>query len=80
VEYALSRFSTDNLSCMVVRFDSKALKSKKAGHNIGVEGDEITRKGGISEADKIVEEARKSVEASRDDIDVSESKEEAAAS
>jgi protein phosphatase PTC1 len=62
VDYALSRFSTDNLSCMVVRFDSKALKRNKAGHSIGVEGDEGTRKGGMSEADRIVEEARKELE------------------
>jgi protein phosphatase PTC1 len=62
VEHALGRFSTDNLSCMVVRFDGKALKSKKVGHSIGVEGDEKTKKGGMSEADKLVEKARKSLD------------------
>jgi protein phosphatase PTC1 len=61
VDYALGRFSTDNLSCMVVRFDGKALKRKKEGHSIGVVGDEETGRG-ISEADRIVEEARRSLE------------------
>ncbi|KAF2670305.1 PP2C-domain-containing protein [Microthyrium microscopicum] len=59
VEYALTRFSTDNLSCMVVRFDNKAVKTLKEGSSIGVEGDNITAKGGISEADAIVSEAKK---------------------
>ncbi len=61
VEYALARFSTDNLSCMVVRFDNKALQDKDGLEPIGVEGDPASReKGGISEAEAIVREARKS--------------------
>ena len=64
VEHALARFSTDNLSCMVVRFDNKALQQtvERRTEPIGVEGDPpSTKKGGISEADAIVKEARKSM-------------------
>jgi len=59
VDHALARFSTDNLSCMVIRFDNKALKSLKEAHSIGVEGDSETLKGGISEADAIVGSVKK---------------------
>ena len=61
VDHALSRFSTDNLSCMIVRFDNKALQQtvQRKSDPIGVEGDPPTVKGGISEADAIVKEARK---------------------
>ncbi|KAI9837315.1 MAG: hypothetical protein M1819_000389 [Sarea resinae] len=65
VDHALSRFSTDNLSCMVVRFDSKAVQNTvdRKSEPIGVEGDpSSTKEGGISEADAIVAEARKYVE------------------
>ena len=58
-EHALSRFSTDNLSCMVVRFDSNAIRARKDDSSIGVEGDQATAKGGVSEADAIVSEAKK---------------------
>ena len=64
VDHALARFSTDNLSCMVVRFDSKALQQTvdRKTEPIGVEGDPPSnKKGGISEADAIVKEARKSM-------------------
>lgn len=64
VDYALGRFSTDNLSCMVVRFDNKALQQtvERKTEAIGVEGDPPSnKKGGISEADAIVREARKSM-------------------
>lgn len=59
VEHALARFSTDNLSCMVVRFDNKALRVRKNEASIGVEGDSQA-KPGISEADAIVSQAKKS--------------------
>ncbi|KAF2503046.1 PP2C-domain-containing protein [Lophium mytilinum] len=59
VEHALARFSTDNLSCMVVRFDNNALKQRKNESSMGVDGDHLTAKGGISEADAIVSQARK---------------------
>lgn len=64
VDHALARFSTDNLSCMVVRFDSKAAQQtvEQKAEPIGVEGDPPSnKKGGISEADAIVKEARKSM-------------------
>ena len=62
VEYALSRYSTDNLSCMVVRFDGKALQQtlEHKKEPIGVEGDPAsTKKGGMSETDAKISEARK---------------------
>lgn len=64
VDHALSRFSTDNLSCMVVRFDMNRVKDviNRVVDPIGVIGDPIS--GGdrsISEADKIVEGTRKSM-------------------
>lgn len=49
---------------MIVRFDNKALQQtvEKKTEPIGVEGDPpSTKKGGISEADAIVKEARKSM-------------------
>jgi len=59
VEHALSRLSTDNVPCMVVRFDNDDLQARQDDATIGVEGDEDTKIGGISEADAIVEEAKK---------------------
>lgn len=63
VDHALARFSTDNLSCMVVRFDNKAVQQtvEHKAEPIGVDGDPPTRPGGISEADAIVKEARRSM-------------------
>ena len=61
VDHALARFSTDNLSCMVVRFDNSKLQQtvERKTEPIGVEGDPPSIKaGGISEADAIVGEAR----------------------
>jgi len=59
VDHALQRFSTDNLSCMVVRFDNKALKQNQEEGSIGVEGDSKTVKRGVSEAEALVSEAKK---------------------
>ncbi|KAH7132540.1 protein phosphatase-like protein 2C [Dendryphion nanum] len=56
VEHALARFSTDNLSCMVVRFDNKAIKQRK---NEPTDADLSISKAGISEADAIVAQSRK---------------------
>lgn len=41
VDHALSRFSTDNLSCMVIRFNNRALQdhAERRSTPIGVEGD-----------------------------------------
>ena len=64
VDHALARFSTDNLSCMLVRFDNKAVQQtvERRTEPIGVEGDPpSTKMGGISEADAIINEARKSM-------------------
>ncbi|KAF1945911.1 PP2C-domain-containing protein [Clathrospora elynae] len=61
VDYALARFSTDNLSCMVVRFDNKALRQRKNDAAMGVDGDQATVKGGITEADAIVAHAKRSI-------------------
>lgn len=54
VDHALARFSTDNLSCMVVRFDNQALQHNQESNLIGVEGDPSTNANGISEAEAIV--------------------------
>lgn len=54
VDHALSRFSTDNLSCMVVRFDKVALAETQKDKAIGVEGDAVDSAGKVSEAEKIV--------------------------
>ncbi|KAL2271482.1 hypothetical protein VTJ83DRAFT_853 [Remersonia thermophila] len=66
VDHALSRFSTDNLSCMVIRFDREALLNMQNNKDraIGVEGDNPSPgggesgRGGISEAEKIVNAAK----------------------
>ncbi|KAI9676627.1 MAG: Protein phosphatase 2C 1 [Trizodia sp. TS-e1964] len=67
VRHALARFSTDNLSCMVVRFDQQTvLKAvERKTEPIGVEGDPPSKKGGVSEADAIVMEAKANVEAGK---------------
>lgn len=56
VDHALSRFSTDNLSCMIVRFDKQALLEHQINKDkaIGVEGDAATVLGKVSEAEKIL--------------------------
>ncbi|OJJ80351.1 type 2C protein phosphatase PTC1 [Aspergillus glaucus CBS 516.65] len=63
VDHALARFSTDNLSCMVIRFDSSRIKNvvNQAVEPIGVDGDPATANQSISEADKIVEGTRQSM-------------------
>lgn len=58
VEYALARFSTDNLSVMIVRFDSQKLQSNTK-IDIGVETEANKDKGAISEVEMIVAEARR---------------------
>ncbi|KAJ4309258.1 mgpp2cl-1, protein phosphatase 2C-like protein 1 [Neodidymelliopsis sp. IMI 364377] len=61
VDYALARFSTDNLSCMVVRFDNKAVRQRKNESAMGVEGDPLTSRGNVTEAEAIVAQAKKSI-------------------
>ncbi|KAK5631948.1 hypothetical protein RRF57_007661 [Xylaria bambusicola] len=62
VDHALARFSTDNLSCMIIRFDKAALldQSNKDRH-IGVEGDSTGESGKVSEADKIVSSTKQKI-------------------
>ena len=56
MDHALSRFSTDNLSCMIIRFDKQALLENQTNKDkaIGVEGDAGTASGKVSEAEKIL--------------------------
>jgi protein phosphatase PTC1 len=58
VDHALSRFSTDNLSVMIVRFDSKKLQTNTTT-DIGVETESSHEKGAISEVEMIVSEAKR---------------------
>lgn len=61
VEHALARFSTDNLSCMVVRLDKGMLQDvvDKRVDPIGVEGDKSTQlRGGVTEAEAILGAAK----------------------
>lgn len=57
VEHALSRLSTDNLSCMVVRLDKDAMTRTIKG--IEADGELVTGK--ASEADKIVSEMKQKI-------------------
>ncbi|KAK8076308.1 hypothetical protein PG994_003580 [Apiospora phragmitis] len=54
VDHALARFSTDNLSCMVVRFDKAALLENQKDKFLGVEGDPNAPSGKVSESEKIL--------------------------
>ncbi len=62
VDHALARFSTDNLSCMIVRLNKSALINTSRDSAIGVEGDPLSQTGKLSEAEKIVETAKRKVE------------------
>lgn len=64
VDHALARFSTDNLSCMIVRFNKSALlaTTKEPSSAIGVEGDPNSVSGKMSETEKIVSEAKRKVQ------------------
>ena len=68
VDHALARFSTDNLSCMIVRFDNHALKQRKS-EALGTGADAVDSKAGISEADAIVSNARKHMADSGEDME-----------
>ncbi|KAB8300177.1 hypothetical protein EYC80_000403 [Monilinia laxa] len=73
VEYALARFSTDNLSCMIVRFNRPLLvaTAKDSHAAIGVEGDGNMGLGKLSEADKILSESKKKVDDGASNIGIS---------
>lgn len=64
VDHALARFSTDNLSCMIVRLNKSALitAAKDSSAAIGVEGDPASQAGKVSEVDKIVGDAKRKVQ------------------
>jgi protein phosphatase PTC1 len=64
VDHALTRFSTDNLSCMIVRFDKTALMDayNNKSDAIGVEGDPSSVPGKPSEVDKILGDAKRKVQ------------------
>ncbi|OAA64168.1 protein phosphatase 2C [Niveomyces insectorum RCEF 264] len=63
VDHALAHFSTDNLSCMIVRFDREALAETQKNKDglIGVEGDEAESAARPSEADKIVSTVKQKI-------------------
>ncbi|KAI1754149.1 phosphatase 2C-like domain-containing protein [Xylaria castorea] len=62
VDHALARFSTDNLSCMIIRFDKAAmLDQNNRDRHIGVEGDSTGESGKVSEAEKIVSSTRQKI-------------------
>ncbi|KAF2759158.1 PP2C-domain-containing protein [Pseudovirgaria hyperparasitica] len=61
VDHALARFSTDNLSCMIVRFDNKALKQRREDPTLGVEVEGVKPKG-MTETEAIVSQAKKQLE------------------
>ncbi|OJI95926.1 hypothetical protein ASPVEDRAFT_121917 [Aspergillus versicolor CBS 583.65] len=64
VDHALARFSTDNLSCMVIRLNADRHRdvASRTVDPASVDGQNVAdHKRGISEADKIVEGARKSM-------------------
>ena len=44
---------------MIVRFDNKALQQSQDGKDIGVDGDPLSKSGGISEAEAIVGATKK---------------------
>ena len=58
VDHALARFSTDNLSVMIVRFDAQKLEAN-AKVGIGVEDEKHKLTEGVSEAELIVTEFRR---------------------
>ena len=63
VDHALARFSTDNLSCMIVRFNKTALLDSynNKSEPIGVAGDPSSVSGKMSEVDKILDDAKRKV-------------------
>lgn len=69
VDHALARFSTDNLSCMVIRLDGPAVQNRVDHRTepMGVEGDPGTNQGKLSEADALVLQAKKRVSLSKND-------------
>ncbi|KAK8091875.1 hypothetical protein PG997_002236 [Apiospora hydei] len=61
VDHALARFSTDNLSCMVVRFDKAALLENQKDKSLGVEGESNAPTGKVSESEKILSSTKQKI-------------------
>ncbi|KAK7909066.1 hypothetical protein PG985_014944 [Apiospora marii] len=61
VDHALARFSTDNLSCMVVRFDKAALLENQKDKSLGVEGEPNAATGKVSESEKILSSTKQKI-------------------
>ncbi|KUI62566.1 hypothetical protein VP1G_09681 [Cytospora mali] len=63
VDHALARFSTDNLSCMIVRFNRDALLENQNNKDsrVGVEGDQDIFPGKVSEVERIVGATKKQI-------------------
>lgn len=60
VDHALSRFSTDNLSCMIVRLDRDGLVKTQKNRAMGVETEGAST-AKVSEADKIVLQTKQKI-------------------
>lgn len=58
VDYALGRFSTDNLSCMIVRFDKDAAAQSQGAKDSSAEADAASR---VSEVEKIVMDTKQKI-------------------
>jgi protein phosphatase PTC1 len=60
VDHALNRYSTDNLSCMVVRLDKEALAQSQASQDADPEANHgaVSK---VSEADKIVMDTKQKI-------------------
>ncbi|WP_457824572.1 hypothetical protein, partial [Staphylococcus aureus] len=58
---ALNRFSTDNLSCMVVRFDKDALIESQNNKDSTIGIEQVSQSGRVSEADKILRETEQKI-------------------
>ncbi|KFH43922.1 Protein phosphatase 2C-like protein [Hapsidospora chrysogenum ATCC 11550] len=67
VDHALSRFSTDNLSCMVVRFEKEATIQSQNNRDVGVETDNNNNSSSsngstkVSEVDKLLNETKQKI-------------------
>lgn len=61
VDHALNRFSTDNLSCMVVRFDKDALIESQNNKDSTIGIEQVSQSGRVSEADKILRETEQKI-------------------
>ncbi|KAH0601296.1 hypothetical protein MHUMG1_00169 [Metarhizium humberi] len=61
VDHALSRFSTDNLSCMIVRFDKTATVAQGVSTSESEGGSDRSAAARVSEAEKIVSDTKQAI-------------------